>query len=195
MQYLKLKIEGTMIEVHNSWLGVETVTVNGKKVSEASSVFGFNHYFTVQESSGLSQYHVITKVLDDFGNVGIDVKRNGQFLYRNLPLSFSFIMKRSNNKHKKLGLEHLRNYDIELAISNLEASLEEDSYDWEAHFHLACAYSNIEDTKKALFHLSKAVENGLKDTDSIMTYEMLAFVRIQDEFDEFLERGFKLSNT
>ena len=62
------------------------------------------------------------------------------------------------------------------------------------HFNIACAYSLTEQSDKAYYHLSKAVDNGFKDFDKIRNHDDLAFVRIQDRFDAFAENGFKLTD-
>lgn len=191
MQYLKVTIGDTIIEIYNSWLGKETITVNGRVVSEASSVYGCTHSFIIQENTGTARYDVTTKIMDSMMNVGVDIIRNGRFLYKDLPLPFaSKPTLKSYGPEKKKGMELLRNYDIDEAIDAFNAVIKNAPNDWEAHFHLACAYSNKENKTKSLYHLSKAVEFGLRDKDIIMTHEMLAYIRIQDEFEEFLKNDF-----
>ncbi|MFZ1456235.1 MAG: hypothetical protein WAT46_09365, partial [Saprospiraceae bacterium] len=61
MQYLKLKYEQTIIELHNNWLGEETVIVGGKIVSKKSSVVGINHHFSIHENGAKVNYVLTTK--------------------------------------------------------------------------------------------------------------------------------------
>ena len=69
-----------------------------------------------------------------------------------------------------------------------------DPKDPEIWFHLACAYSVLENIEDGFSCLKKAVENKLDNTEMILTHGMLAFLRIQDEFDDFLETSFSAFN-
>ncbi|MEZ4911310.1 MAG: hypothetical protein R2774_10655 [Saprospiraceae bacterium] len=190
MQYLKITVGETIIEIHNSWLGQETITANGRVVSVASSLYGHTHSFVIQEKTGAARYEIITKIMDALMNVGIDVIRNGKFVYKDLHIPYASKPSKSITPEKKKGLEYLRNFDINEAIQAFQDVLNKSPYDWETHFHIACAYSNKEVKELALQHLSKAVEYGLNDTDIIMTHEMLAYIRIQEEFAQFIENDF-----
>ena len=59
------------------------------------------------------------------------------------------------------------------------------------HFHLACAYSLLENKDKAYHHISKAVENGFSDFKRIKTHDDLAYVRIQPEFEAFEKNQYR----
>ena len=50
MQYVQVYSGRTKIEVHNSWLGEESVFANGQLVSKKSSVWGTSHHFSVMEN-------------------------------------------------------------------------------------------------------------------------------------------------
>ncbi|HHH50140.1 MAG TPA: SHOCT domain-containing protein [Saprospiraceae bacterium] len=50
----------------------------------------------------------------------------------------------------------------------------------------------MEQPHLSMVHLSKAVEHGFKDFDKIKTHDALAFVRIQDGFEDFVKNGYKL---
>ena len=45
----------------------------------------------------------------------------------------------------------------------------------------------------AFYHLYKAVENGYKDFNKIQTHDAFAFIRIQDEFEAFVENDYLLT--
>ena len=47
MKYYEYTIESNKIEFHNSYLGTETILVNGKKVSKKYSITGTEHPFKI----------------------------------------------------------------------------------------------------------------------------------------------------
>lgn len=96
------------------------------------------------------------------------------------------------NPFKNSGIKKYKDYDLEGAIEDFSQGLSINPNDIALHFNIACAYSMTEVKDKAYYHLSKAVELGFKDFEKIKTKDDLAFVRIQPEFDEFEENGFKL---
>ena len=98
-----------------------------------------------------------------------------------------------NNPFKKSGMKKYKDYDIEEAIDDFHKGLKIEPHDIALHFNLACAYSLMEDKEEAFKHLDDAIENGLKDTEKIMSHDDLAFLRIQSEFDDFKANGFQLS--
>jgi len=102
---------------------------------------------------------------------------------------------RANNPHKKLGVEKYKDYDFAGAITDFEKALKVDPTDVAIHFNIACAYSITENIDKAFFHLSKAVENGFSDFDKIKEHDALAYLRIQEEFEEFENNGYRLANS
>ncbi len=191
MQYLKLKYEQTIIELHNNWLGEETVIVGGKIVSKKSSVVGINHHFSIHENGAKVNYVLTTKILDSMMNVGVDLTRNGTLIYENVKLPYGSKPKSPGQELKSKALVKLKQYDIPEAISLLDQAKELDQEDPEIYFHLACAYSNLEDKDNGYQNLKKAVECGLVDHESILNHDMLAFLRIQDQFENFQQSGFK----
>jgi len=102
---------------------------------------------------------------------------------------------RANNPHKKSGVEKYKDYDFVGAITDFEKALKVDPTDVAVHFNIACAYSITEDVEKAFFHLSKAVENGFSDFEKIKEHDALAYLRIQDNFEEFEENGYRLESS
>ncbi len=99
------------------------------------------------------------------------------------------------NPYKKSGVEKYKEYEYEEAIEDFKKALEIDPNDIPTHFNIACAYSLTEDKEKAFYHLAKAVENGYKDFDKIQSHDAFAFIRIQDEFEQFVENDYKLTET
>lgn len=96
-----------------------------------------------------------------------------------------------SNPFKKSGLKKYKEYDIEEAIVDFQKALKIDPKDASLYFNLACAYSLMEDKEEAFKYIELAVQNGLSDSERILTHDDLAFVRIQPEFESFRKKGFK----
>lgn len=96
------------------------------------------------------------------------------------------------NPFKSSGMEKYRDFDLDDAIADFHKALKISEQDPDIHFYLAAAYSLTEQKDKAFHHLSLAVQYGLKDLEKIETFEDLAFVRIQEEYDAFKNNGFRL---
>lgn len=190
MHYIKLKSEGTIIEFHNNWLGEETVIVGGKMVSKKSSIMGANHFFTVVENGAPVNYVLTSKVLDSFMNVGVDLIRNGQVIYANVPLSYGSKPKSPHEELKSKALAKLIAFEIPEALDLLKRAQQLEPDDYEIYFHLACAYSNLEDVENGYANLKLAVQHGMNDFEKILNHDMLAFLRLQDPFERFQESGF-----
>jgi len=190
MHYIKLKSEGTIIEFHNNWLGEETVIVGGKKVSKKSSIMGANHYFTVIENGATANYILVSKVLNANLQVGIDLIRNGQMIYENVPLNYGNKKQSPHEELKSKALAKLIGYEIQEALDLLKKVQQLDPDDYEVYFHLACVYSNLEDAEKGYENLKLAVQHGMSDHEKILNHDMLAYLRLQDPFERFQESGF-----
>lgn len=96
------------------------------------------------------------------------------------------------NPYKVDGIKKYKEFDLEGAIDDFKKGLDIHPNDISLHFNLACAYSLTEQVDKAYAHLDKAVRLGFNDFDKIKSHDDLAFVRIQDRFDEFQNNGFRL---
>lgn len=195
MHYQKIIVDQTFIEFHNNWLGEETVVVNGQIVSRKSSVWGAHHYFTVIENGHTVRY-VLTSKADPSYQVYLDLRRNGELIKRNISVpsrgnDSPKPRRPRNNQAKRDGLAKLREYELKEALADFKKALEVDPHDSEIYFHMACAYSILEKTEAGFEALKKAKELGLKDDDTILKHDMLAFLRIQDAFEGFLNSGFK----
>jgi len=99
------------------------------------------------------------------------------------------------NPYKINGIKKYKEFDLEGAIEDFKKGLEIHPKDISLHFNLACAYSLTEKVDLAYQHLDKAVSLGFNDFEKIKTHDDLAFVRIQDRFEEFKNNGFKLHGT
>jgi len=194
MHYQKIIVGRTFIEFHNNWLGEETVVVNGQIVSRKSSVWGAHHYFTVMENGHTVRY-VLTSKADPSYQVYLDLRRNGELIKRNISVPSRGTnnpkhRRPRNNQAKRDGLAKLREYELKEALADFEKALKIDPHDPEIYFHMACAYSVLEKTQAGFEALKKAKELGLKDDDTILKHDMLAYLRIQDAFEDFLNSGF-----
>ena len=187
--YKKLKSGNTTIEFHNSWTGEETVIANGQVVSKKSSVWGTNHYFTVMEDSHHIRYILTTRINESL-QVVLDLSRNGKLLYEGVPAQFGWKSGRPRNNAKREGLSKLQEYDLELALMDFERALEIDPEDPEIYFHMACAYSVLERTQEGFEAIKNSVACGLQDQEEILKHDMLAYLRMHEAFEGFLDSGF-----
>jgi tetratricopeptide (TPR) repeat protein len=96
------------------------------------------------------------------------------------------------NPYKVNGIKKYKEFDLEGAIEDFNKGLEIHPRDISLHFNLACAYSLTEQVDKAYAHLDRAVSLGFNDFDKIKTHDDLAYVRIQDRFEEFQKNGYRL---
>ena len=101
--------------------------------------------------------------------------------------------KRRHNPFKSSGLEKYREYDYEGAIEDFEKALEINPKDIAVHFNLACSFSLMENAERAFYHLDKAVSFGFNDVQKIKEHDALAFLRIQDQFEQFEQNNFQLT--
>lgn len=112
---------------------------------------------------------------------------------RNHPRQAQPAQVRRENPFKSSGIQKFKDYDYEGSIRDFTKALEVAPKDIAIHFNLACAYSLTENADKAFFHLDKAVANGFDDFRRIKEHDALAFLRIQDQFDQFEGNGFRLT--
>lgn len=67
MKFTTVYLNDNKIEVFNSFLGKETVKVNGKIVSEIYSILGATHEFNIKEN----EQDVVCKLVVGFGFSGV----------------------------------------------------------------------------------------------------------------------------
>lgn len=111
------------------------------------------------------------------------------------PTSTTQTRKPRHNPYKASGVEKYKDYDYSGAIEDFTKALEIDERDVATHFNIACAYSLNENVEKAFYHLDRAVALGFNDFPKIREHDAFAFLRIQDQFLEFEENGFRLQPT
>ncbi|TVR87237.1 MAG: NINE protein [Saprospirales bacterium] len=92
---------------------------------------------------------------------------------------------------KKEGKSHYENYEYEQAVELFEKVLEINSRDAAIHFNLACCFSLLENKGRAFRHLKLAVENGFDDFGRFKEHRGLAWLRVQDEWDDLMKTNFK----
>lgn len=110
----------------------------------------------------------------------------------NLPRNVQGQSREIQNPYKVNGIKKYKEFDLEGAIEDFKKGLEIHPKDISLHFNLACAYSLTEQVDKAYAHLDKAVSLGFNDFEKIKTHDDLAYVRIQDRFEDFQKDGYKL---
>ena len=190
MHYHRFKVEDTFIEFHNNWLGVETVIINGQIVSKKSSIAGISHQFTVLEN-GHTNHYVLTTKLDSTGfGVLIDLRQNGKLIQENVPIGHGTKPRRIKNKSKISGVNKIKAFEIEAGMADLIDSLKVDAEDPEIYFYLACGYSIQENALEGFEALKNAVAYKLQNLETILDHEMLAYLRMQEAFEGFIDSNF-----
>lgn len=101
---------------------------------------------------------------------------------------------RSNrsNPFRKSADQKFKDYDLEAALADYEKSAEISKPDKQMYFNMACIYSLLEKTDLSLSHLEKAMDLGYKDVEKIKTADELAYLRIQPEYQAFVDNGYKV---
>jgi TM2 domain-containing membrane protein YozV len=99
-----------------------------------------------------------------------------------------------SNPFKASGIQHYKNFDLDLAIEDFKKSLKIQANDPAMYFNLACAYSLTEQKDKCLQSIDTAVKQGFKDYAKFLSHDDLAYIRIQPEFDQLRLNGFRLVN-
>ncbi len=110
----------------------------------------------------------------------------------NLPRNVQAPRKDLQNPYKISGIKKYKEFDLEGAIEDFKKGLEINPNDIALHFNMACAYSLTEQVDKAYLHIDRAVALGFNDFDKLKTHDDLAFVRIQDRFEQFQKNGYRL---
>lgn len=98
-----------------------------------------------------------------------------------------------SNPFKKAAYAKYKDYDLEEAIVDYKQALEIAPEDKEIHFYMAAVYSMLEQKEKSFFHYDKAVQYGLKQTGKILEMDEFAYLRVQDEFENFKMNGFRVA--
>ena len=189
MYYKKIKTDTITIEFHNNWLGEETVIVNGQIISKKSSVMGTHHDFTILENGHPVNYILTTKVNSNM-QIFLDLRKNGKVIQEDIELKYGGKPKLPVNNFKIDGIAKLKNYDIEDGMLQLKKALEVSPEDPEIYFYLACGYSIKESVLEGFESLKMAVKYHLHDREAILNEDMLAYLRLNEEFENFLSSNF-----
>ena len=97
-----------------------------------------------------------------------------------------------DNPFKISGIKRLKDFELDLAQADLTRALELSPDDNEIHFSLGKLYSLEEQKHKSFYHLKKAIDLGFADVSQIKSTDELAYLRIQDEFEEFQNSGYRV---
>ncbi|PHN01030.1 hypothetical protein [Flavilitoribacter nigricans] len=189
MQYQKIVSGKFLIELHNSWSGQESVFVNGQLVSRKGSFWGTNHCFTVQEGGELVRFILTTKVKNGM-QVVFDLSRDGKMVAEDVAIPYGSMPEKPHLKLKRSAQKHLQEYELDLALEHLEEAQLLAPTDPELFFHMACAYSVLEQPLKGFECLQRAIELGLQDQSTILSHDMLAYLRMHPAFSDFKASGY-----
>jgi len=97
----------------------------------------------------------------------------------------------TKNPFKKSGVDKFKDYDYDGAIEDFTRALQIDNRDPSVYFNLACAYSLTEQKDLAFEALARSFSFGFNDTEKVKTHDALAYLRVQDEFETFINGGYK----
>ncbi len=191
MYYQQIIHGELLIEFTNSWTGEETVYLNSQVVSKKSSILGTSHYFETLEAGEVVRYILTSKLGGPLG-VKLDLIKNGVIIQQDISVSLGVLPSKPAVEFKQKGLAKLQQYDLAEALQEFREAEKINPKDPEIYFHLACIFSLKENAADGLAYLQKSVEYNLQNRETILTHEMLAFLRIQPEFEAFKENGFTL---
>lgn len=186
MYYKKIKLGEAELEFDNDWKGYEFIRINGQLVSKKHSITGTTHEFTLREEDRSVFYTLTTRLTSSLeGSVAIDIRREGILIMENISVPYSSSPKEPKNPLKKSGITKIGAFDIKEGIDDLIKAMRINAEDPEIYFYLACGYSNLEESSEAFKYLRLALENNLQNPEIIDSHEMLAFVRMQPDYEFF----------
>lgn len=184
MWYHKFKYKGNLIEFKNgTWDGVETIIVNGVTVSSKYSILGTSHKFKV----GNEKCTLIVKLnLMSMMEVYLSFYAGKELIFKDFLVKPTFTIPGFSLKlysYKQQGEKHLKLYDIDEAILDFQAALNEHPDDADSHFYLACCYSLKEMVDEGIYHLKRFSELEQNSLERIEEEDRLAFLRVQPAFE------------
>ncbi|MDA8692588.1 TM2 domain-containing protein [Saprospiraceae bacterium] len=108
--------------------------------------------------------------------------------------------RRSNSYNKSLATnpfiksaeKKYKEYDFEGAEKDYNQALKLTRGSKELYFKMACIQSLLENKEKAFAYIADSVRLGFKDFQKIKTIDDLAYLRIQPEFEAFVQRGYTI---
>jgi len=98
---------------------------------------------------------------------------------------------RRANPFRKSADQKFKEYDLEGALEDYDKAADISTPDKTVYFNKACIYSLLEKPNKSLENLEMAMDMGYKDVDKIKTIDELAYLRIQPEYEAFIQNGYK----
>lgn len=101
--------------------------------------------------------------------------------------------KQRDNPFRKSADEKFKEYDLEGALADYEKAVEIAPADKEMHFNIACIYSLLEKKNLSLENLELAISKGYKNFENLKVVDELAFLRIQPEWDDFVNNDYKIA--
>ena len=101
--------------------------------------------------------------------------------------------KTRSNPFRKSADQKFKEYDLEGALEDYKKSEEITAADKEMYFNMASIYSLLEKTDDSLTYLEKAIDLGFKNLERIKTADELAYLRIQPEYEAFVNNNYKLA--
>jgi len=101
--------------------------------------------------------------------------------------------KKRANPFIKSGDEKYKDFDFEGAIDDYKKAMELTPDNPSLHYNMAATYSLLEQKEKSYHHIEKAIQYGFKDKNRILEKDAFAYLRIQNDFQEFKANGFRVT--
>ena len=95
----------------------------------------------------------------------------------------------------KSGEKKYKEFDLEGAEKDFIQALELNPNNSHLLFKLAGVYSLLEEKDKAYFYIEESINMGYKPQEELKTKDDFAFLRIQADYDAFVQRGYKAETT
>ncbi len=187
MHYNKFTWKDHLIEFFNDWMGKETVVVDGQIVSEMSSILGASHNFDIIEEEQAVSFILVTK-MDEGGSVFIDLYEEDKILYQNIPANLSSFSLKKRFRDKRQIEKLIDAFELEEAEKILLELIPQNNNDPELYYFLSRIYSVKEEKEKGFAYLVRALEINLEETQKILSDPMLAYLRLQADFDLLVEK-------
>lgn len=95
----------------------------------------------------------------------------------------------------KSGEKKYKEFDLEGAEKDFIQALELNTNNSNLLFKLAGVYSLLEEKDKAYFYIEESINMGYKPQEELKTKGDFAFLRIQPDYEAFVQRGYKAETT
>lgn len=186
MWYHKFDIDNNVIVYSMSAFGPQIIEVNGKIIARKNQNKFPNTFILdiISNNEVCNQLRLVSKMDDNAGEILLDIYNNDNPIESNVKLQGG----KFRNKFKIEGISKLKDFDLNQALTSLKKGLTIVPYDSEIYFNLACVYSLQENIKDGVQSLELAIKYGFTDVNEIQTNDKLAYLRIQDEYEELLNK-------